>query len=90
MEAILDGEDQKILEWMLKFCNAVWYRQTIPDDWHLSRVAALYKKGDIGECGNYRPISFVCVGYKIFASIILARMKAGGAEARSYASQFWL
>ena len=28
------------------------------------------------------------MGYKISASIILARMKAGGAEARIYASQF--
>ena len=51
-------------------------------------MTALLKKGDLGDCGNYRPISLACIGYKLFAIIILNRMKSAGAEDRIWKSQF--
>lgn len=46
------------------------------------------KKGDLGDCGNYRPISVVCVAYKLFAIILLERLKAADAEKRVWSTQF--
>ena len=51
-------------------------------------MALLYKKGEPSNCGNYRPISLLCVGYKLLASIILRRLKKGGAESRIWNTQF--
>ena len=74
--------------WILDFLNSLWSQRDIPDDWHLSRVTALFKKGDLGDCGNYRPISLICVGYKLFASILLQRLETAGAEDRIWNIQF--
>ena len=35
----------------------------------------LFKKGDTAECDNYRPISISPIGYKLFAAILLQRLK---------------
>ena len=74
--------------WILDFCNRLWFGAEVPCDWHVSRVAALFKKGDLGDCGNYRPISLICVGYKLFAHVLLHRLKAAGAENRIWHTQF--
>ena len=60
----------------------------IPSEWHLARVRTLFKKGDPADCSNYRPISLLCVGYKLLAAILLDRLKVAGAEARIGATQF--
>ena len=38
----------------------------------------LFKKGDPAECENYRPISISSIGYKLFAAILLQRLKQAG------------
>ena len=60
----------------------------IPDEWCSSLVACIHKKGNVEDPDNYGPISLVCVAYKIFASLLLHRLVAGGAEARLTATQF--
>ena len=39
-------------------------------------------------CGNYRPISLLCVTYKLIAFLLLRRLQDGGAETRLSDSQF--
>ena len=39
-------------------------------------------------CENYRPISLLSVGYKIFSALILGRLKDGGAENRLSKTQY--
>ena len=51
-------------------------------------MALIFKKGDPSNCGNYRPISLLCMGYKIIVSILLRRLKAGGAESKIWNTQF--
>ena len=48
----------------------------------------IFKKGDPSDCDNYRPISLLCIGYKMFASILLTRLREAGAEKRLWHTQF--
>ena len=73
---------------MLSFCNSLWTNSVVPDSWHESRVVAIFKKGDLGDCGNYRPISLVCTAYKFFAIVLMQRLKDAGAERRIWWSQY--
>ena len=58
------------------------------DEWHTANVKAIFKKGNVELCANYRPISLICVAYKLFATLILTRLKDGGAEKRLTETQF--
>lgn len=63
--------------------------------WHTRRileggaqVAMLFKKGGPSLCDNYRPISFISVGCKLFANVLLERLRPAGAEERLWKTQF--
>ena len=75
-------------EWLREFCNSCWSGKRVPRKWHLARVAAIFKKGRDDDCANYRPISLLCVAYKLFASILLMRLKKAGAENRVWSTQY--
>ncbi len=70
------------------FCNTCWTNKEVPDQWHESRVVMLFKKGDPASCENYRPISLLCIAYKLFANILLRRLRDAGAEDRIWRTQF--
>jgi hypothetical protein len=74
--------------WLVDFCNACWNGEEIPEDWRSAAVSAIYKKGAVDECENYRPISLICVSYKLFATLLLKRLQEGGAETRLTSTQF--
>uniref|UniRef100_A0A0N4WKS0 Reverse transcriptase domain-containing protein n=1 Tax=Haemonchus placei TaxID=6290 RepID=A0A0N4WKS0_HAEPC len=42
--------------------------------WKISKTVLLYKKGDRGDFGNYRPSCLLSVIYKLFTRIILNRI----------------
>ena len=44
-------------------------------------------KGDVHKCDNYRPISLLAVGCKLFACTPLRRLKDAGSESRIWESQ---
>ena len=52
----------------------------MPSSWHTASVTAHFKKGSPELCENYRPISLLQVAYKVYAMILLERLKAAGAE----------
>ena len=68
--------------------NRCWHDECLPDEWHHADVTAIYKKGPVESCENYRPISLICVAYKIFASLLLKRLQSAGAEERLTSTQF--
>ena len=41
-----------LLDWFFSFIDAVWIKKAVPEDWHSSRAAAIYKKGDLGDCSK--------------------------------------
>ena len=73
---------------ILYYIIIVGNRHEMPDAWHLSQVSEIYKKGDHGDCGNYRPISLLTGAYKVFAMILLRRILDAGADQRIGSSQF--
>ncbi|GBP89603.1 Probable RNA-directed DNA polymerase from transposon X-element [Eumeta japonica] len=54
--------------------NEVVESEQVPDQWRLSQIILLYKKGNPLEVGNYRPISLLPSIYKLFSSILLSRI----------------
>ena len=68
------------LQLLLDFLNICWQRREVPTDWHLAQVTAIYKKGRIDLPENYRPISLLNVGYKVFAALVKERLVDAGAE----------
>ena len=74
--------------WLVDLCQQCWEGRCMPHEWQVSRVACIFKKGDLAECFNYRPISLLSAGYKIFAAVLLNRLRDGGAEDRIWPTQF--
>ena len=48
----------------------------------------VFKKEDPTLCDTYRPISLLRVGYKIFSTIILERLRNGRAQKHIWPTQF--
>ena len=63
-------------EEICKVLNQCMDEEILPLDLELAQVVTLYKKGNVEEPSNYRPISLLQSLYKIFASIIQKRMAA--------------
>ena len=51
-------------------------------------MVTIFKKGNAEDMNNYRPISLLQISYKIFAALLLKRLKDGGAEERIWKTQF--
>ena len=51
-------------------------------------MVSIFKKGDTLDLNNYRPISLLQISYKIFAAVILSRLKDANAEGRIWKTQF--
>ena len=72
-------EDGVGAEWLVDFCQQCWSQAKVPDVWHIARVACIFKEGDPADCKNYLPISLLSAAYKIFARILLNRLREAGA-----------
>ena len=82
------ARDPHGLTWITELCNKCWRNERIPEAWHQAEVVAIHKKGAVDNCENFRPISLLCVTYKIYASLLLKRLQDAGAESRITPSQF--
>ena len=48
-----------------------------PKSWRQIRIQVIYKKGDRENAGNYRPICGLPILYKLFATVLCARLAPG-------------
>ena len=55
-------------------CN-IWSLERMPNDWCLSLLCPVLKKGDATICSNYRGISLLTIAYKILSSVLCERLK---------------
>jgi len=82
------ADTQGGLTFLTDLCNKCWTAEALPKEWHTADVNMIHKKGSVEDCENYRPISLICVAYKLFASLLLSRLQAAGAEGRLTSTQF--
>ena len=75
-------------EWILSLFQSIWSNKRVPDSWHLAKIAAIFKKGDVHECSNYRPISLLSSSYKLFALILLNRLRKANVDEFIWPTQF--
>ena len=47
----------------------------MPENWKLVHITPAFKKGDKGQCENYRPISLLCIASKVFQRVIMNQIK---------------
>ena len=59
---ILEDDRHVVFDWILKLVSSLWEGSQMPAELHISRVIALYRKDDLGDCLNYRPIPSINVG----------------------------
>ena len=55
--------------------NKIWREGRFPEDWREGHLVKLPKKGDLSKCCNYRGITLLSIPGKVFARILLERMK---------------
>ena len=73
LKVLKDGVNflaQPILELM----NLIYAQKHVPEQWKISRIIPLHKKGPRTHIENYRPIANLCSTSKIFEKAILARI----------------
>ena len=54
--------------------SKIWNEEVIPTDWRDGLLMPIFKKGNPGDCNNYRGIMLLNTTYKILASIIRKRL----------------
>lgn len=88
-------------DWLAEMILRVWREERMPEDWNLGMIVPVHKKEDRANCSNYRGISLLSMGYKLFAKILEKRMKpfyreaigsyqAGFVEGRSTTDQLFI
>ena len=58
-----------------KIFQDIWETEDIPQSWKKGLIVKLPKKGDLGDCNNWRGITLLSDTSKVFTRIILKRIK---------------
>ena len=65
-----------VVDWIWRVCNTVFKSGVVAEDWRSTVIVLLYKgKGERNDCKNYRGISLLSVVEKIYAGILLDRVR---------------
>jgi hypothetical protein len=60
---------------MVELMNGVWRGEGFPVDWREGVICPIFKKGEKNRAENYRGITLLNTGYKLYASVLSERMK---------------
>ena len=66
---------EELITSMHQLLRTVWLNECMPDDWNLSVLCPVLKKGDPSVCSNYRGISLLPISYKVLSSVLCERLK---------------
>ena len=55
----------------------IWETETIPEEWKEGFIVKIPKKGDLGDCNNYRGIMLLSTPGKVINRVMLERMREG-------------
>ena len=76
-EAWIYGKEELIedLTVITVVLNGVWKGGEVPKEWKTGTIRPIYKKGERKEVENYRGITLMDMGYKIYAEIVRKRLE---------------
>jgi len=60
---------------LTKLFNTVWQSKEVSTQWKNGMIVPLPKKGDLSDCNNWRGITLLSVPGKVFACVLLGRMR---------------
>ena len=63
------------IQWLSRIFNLAMRSSAVPADWRYAIIAPIYKKGNRKECSNYRGISLLSVVGKLYASVLVDRVR---------------
>ncbi|XP_030921249.1 uncharacterized protein LOC115949085 [Geospiza fortis] len=63
---------EELSKMLFIICHQFWLTREVPDDWRLTNVMLIYKKGWKEHPGKYRPVSLTSVSSKVMEQIILS------------------
>lgn len=66
---------------MHRLIESIWRTEALPEEWQVSIIHPIHKKGDRLKCENYRGISLLSTAYKIFTNILKERLEPFAEEA---------
>ena len=69
---ILKDDAVKVLH---SICQQIWKTQQWPQDWKMSVIIPIPKKGNAKECSNYHTIALISHASKIMLKILQARLQ---------------
>jgi exonuclease III len=72
---VIENLPVPMLEELVSIYNVCFQKKDIPKCWKEGIITLIYKTGDKGDRGNYRPITLLSVYYKIFTSILRDRLE---------------
>ena len=72
---IISDGIQHLLKPLSYLFSNIYIQKQIPEQWLISKITPLLKKGNPSNVENYRPISNLCSCSKIFERLILQRIK---------------
>jgi hypothetical protein len=64
----------KLEEHLYQLIRNIWDKETLPKEWKMGIIVPILKKGDKTKCENYRGITLLNTAYKVFSSILYARL----------------
>ena len=69
------GCDEETKEWIRQiFDDVLQQKDCTPESWRKTRIKVIYKKGDVQDAGNYRPICSLPALYKLFSTLLYIRL----------------
>ena len=74
VEMLLAG-GEILWSWLKDLFNTTIETRDVPQQLTFSEMITLFKKGDLLDCGNYRPINLLCHIYKLVMMVIYCRIK---------------
>ena len=69
---ILRDDPIKVL---YSICQQTWKTQQRPQDWKMSVLISIPKKGSTKECSNHRTVTFISHASKVMLKILWARLQ---------------
>ena len=72
---ILKDSKDLLLNPLTDLFEKIYSTGVIPDQWKVSKIVPIFKKGNKNEIENYRPIANLCSASKIFKKLILKQIQ---------------